>query len=365
MKNLSTKSNSIKTKLLVYLMAVVLLFSGVGITLLTNNFGSNGNDADASNVVGNSYVMYDSEDSLGRFMGGYIYQYTDSAKINGFRAGTLVSDVTKVTVDETATHGSAKNPYVISTTEDWEKLVKLCGGTGIPGSYVVLANDIDFTGVTVHPLAWFDGIFYGQGHTLSNITIDTDCWVYWNGTSYVNIGTNTKYCGAFGLILRSNALSVTDLVINNYHYIKLNVANGNDTSAGGHSFASGLVGILQGTSKTSSNILNVHTKGTISGNFSTINHNRCGGFIGLQFNTAPTTFYRCTGNVTMSGISSTNGWPGAGSIVGHTNPSSTIYILDCVGTVNAIHGGSSSFCGGAAIGWQMGHTHIDGFVGSK
>ena len=45
------KSNSIKTKLLVYLMAVVLLFSGVGITLLTNNFGSNGNDSNAAEIT--------------------------------------------------------------------------------------------------------------------------------------------------------------------------------------------------------------------------------------------------------------------------------------------------------------------------
>ena len=118
------KSNSIKTKLLVYLMAVVLLFSGVGITLLTNNFGSGGNDAGAVEVI------YDTTDGLGRYPNGTSYMFTDRTKVDAFRAGTIDKDTTVIKVNSSATWGTQANPIVLATYDDWVKFVKHCAKIG-------------------------------------------------------------------------------------------------------------------------------------------------------------------------------------------------------------------------------------------
>ena len=113
MKRLSTKSNSIKTKLMVYLMAVVLLFSGIGITLLTNNFGSNGNDSNAAEITYDNVAT-----DLGKFADGTPYMFTDPTKVEDFRAKKISTDTTIIRVDSTAAHGSQKNPYVIANLAD-------------------------------------------------------------------------------------------------------------------------------------------------------------------------------------------------------------------------------------------------------
>lgn len=75
-------------------------------------------------------ITYPNSNSLGQFVNGYIYNFTDKSKIDGFRNGSLDSDTTQIVVDTTKAHGSQQNPYVIANENDWEKLVKLCGTTG-------------------------------------------------------------------------------------------------------------------------------------------------------------------------------------------------------------------------------------------
>ena len=188
MKNLSTKSNSIKTKLLVYLMAVVLLFSGVGITLLTNNFGSGGNDAGAVEVI------YDTTDGLGRYPNGTSYMFTDRTKVDAFRAGTIDKDTTFIKVNSSATWGTQANPIVLATYDDCVKFVKHCANNynNTRNKYYVLANDIDFSGKTFYAITMFGGTFYGNGHALKNITCSS--WtVCLNGNDFISMtGSNTS-----------------------------------------------------------------------------------------------------------------------------------------------------------------------------
>ena len=190
-------------------MAVVLLFSGVGITLLTNNFGSGGNDAGAA-------VIYDTTDSLGRLPNGTSYMFTDRTKVDAFRAGTIDKDTTVIKVNSAASHGSQENPYAIANYDDWEKFVKLCANNfnNSKNKYFILTNDIDFSGLTFHPVAMFAGTFYGGDYSLLNISCSD--WEYFNGTSYIKIGTTCATNDGYGVFCYVQNAVITDLVVDNF-----------------------------------------------------------------------------------------------------------------------------------------------------
>lgn len=66
-------------------------------------------------------------------------------------------------------YGTMDYPYVIETTDQWKSFVS--GGYG--SSFVSLNADLDFNGDSVDSVLYeFDGIFYGNGHTISNLQIN-------------------------------------------------------------------------------------------------------------------------------------------------------------------------------------------------
>ncbi len=283
----------------------------------------------------NTNVTYDNTTSLGKFKNGYIYKYSDPSKVDSFRAGTGSSDVTMVTVDTSKAYGTTKeNPYVISTTADWEKFVKACGTTGGSAkAYYALANDIDFSSVAnVHPVHKFIGTFLGLDHSLKNIKITT--WQYWNGSSYTTISASTtSYNGVYGLFrYLAGTCAVTDLVIDNFYYeipnIHIGTTNVSNSSTPGGIGAGGLVGEISGSSTI--NILNVHVKGRFKfGGDAGNRWVRSGGISGYQ--NGATTIYRCSTNIYGDGATSTQRWATVAGIVAQTN--GDIKILDSVGVV--------------------------------
>ncbi len=80
--------------------------------------------------------------------------------------------------DARAEDGSAANPYTISTEEDLAKLTQYGVGSGNAGKHFVLQNDLTLTsawaGVGVYDntanASAFEGVFDGQGHTISGVT---------------------------------------------------------------------------------------------------------------------------------------------------------------------------------------------------
>ena len=70
-----------------------------------------------------------------------------------------------------------------------EELVNI---NSFPGHKFYLANDIDLAGENWIPIKNFDGIFDGQGHTIKNMTINTD--------DYVNDDNGYMDCGLFSEI---------------------------------------------------------------------------------------------------------------------------------------------------------------------
>ncbi len=276
-----------------------------------------------------SSITYANANSFGQFLDGYVYLFTDKSKISGFRSGSLDSDLTKIEVDTSQTHGSQKNPYVIADTNDWEKLVKLCTArANTTGKYFVLANDIDFSGVTFHPVLIFGGEFYGGGHTFSNITCSQ--WQYWTGSAYANITTQSRAC--FGVFCNVGG-AVADLNIVDYSFTGYpDVLNSSLASWGP------FVGVVCGLSADANTyFLNCHTQGRIDdGSISYKASARTGrsGIVGASL--INTTSYRCSANITVkSSSTNSNGTPCVDGINGWVFGGTTAYVYNCVATVDA------------------------------
>ena len=96
-------------------------------------------------------------------------------------------DTSRVKPVVPAMPGSAENPYVISTADDLVALSEsVAAGHTYAAEYVVLANDIDMEGIDFHSIGnyrnssgcYFAGTFDGQGHCISNLSIDTHTTSY-------------------------------------------------------------------------------------------------------------------------------------------------------------------------------------------
>lgn len=99
--------------------------------------------------------------------------------------------------------GTEGDPYQVSTAADWTTLM---GTSGDWDKYFILTADIDFGGASLTPVGGntqFTGNFYGDGHALSNATI--------------NSGAGSRYVGVFGRVgsaglirdLRADDIDVT------------------------------------------------------------------------------------------------------------------------------------------------------------
>ena len=213
--------------------------------------------------------------------------------------------------------GSEKNPYVIRTQAQLERLSFIVAGgsavnsiyhaTNYPyvkatnksfaNAYFVLDGDINTNG-NFTPIGnsstKFSGTFDGKNHTISNFK------------------TSGQYSGLFGYVDGATIQNLTVNVTN----------NAGATSAGG------LVGAVNGTTK----IRNCTVNGTISGT------HQVGGFVGFaqgvyQDNTlvlpCNLTIEGCTNNATVtttSQYSSDNNRTSAGGFVGYVNAGATVTI---------------------------------------
>ncbi len=237
-------------------------------------------------------ITQNSTDNLGEFNDGYSYVYTDRTKIDGYRAGTEDYDITTHKVAKTSINrGTQDNPYVIATTADWETFVKRMETdfTRGNGQYFVLGADIDFTGVTFHPVRFFNGTFYGMGHSIKNI--DCSSWQYWNGSAYVDIASTTH---GFGLICRTAGATITDLIVENFSYKEIPQTSIVATNAGRYTFTGGIIGLATGNEV----VLNCHTSGEITKTVSVSTWVQNGGVVGGIYTFSATGrsiyLYRCS-----------------------------------------------------------------------
>ena len=96
--------------------------------------------------------------------------------------------------------GTEENPIIIRTTDEMDVLAAGVNGGVMPGGqYIVLDADLDYTGKTYTPVGTeanpFQGNFNANGHSISNVVIDT----------------NANSIGLFGVI--DAGATVTDLCL--------------------------------------------------------------------------------------------------------------------------------------------------------
>ncbi|MDE7070836.1 MAG: hypothetical protein K2O86_02540, partial [Clostridia bacterium] len=301
-------------------------------------------------------ITQNSSDNLGEFNDGYSYVYTDKTKIDDYRAGTEDYDITTHKVAKTSINrGTQDNPYVIATTADWEIFVKRMetDSTRGSGQYFVLGADIDFTGVTFHPVRFFNGTFYGMGHSIKNISCDT--WQYYNnGTTLTDIASTTH---GFGLICRTAGATITDLIVENFSYKEMPQTSRIETGSARVSHSGGIIGLATGDEL----VLNCHTSGEITKTASITDWMNVGGIVGGIYTFSATgksiCLYRCSSEfyVSINGTSSNNG-PQAGGILGDAynhDVNVTTYIYDCVSNVKVTTTSPHRY-----MGCIMGHNNF-------
>ncbi|MDE5654970.1 MAG: InlB B-repeat-containing protein, partial [Clostridia bacterium] len=312
---------------LAILIAMTILACAIpkGIGLIDNDMLQDISNSGLTNTSFN--VNYPTSGELGQFDNGVTYVYTDPEKIDDFRAGTISSDITEVTIDTTQPHGTSQaNPYVISTLADWETFAKKMATSSSygAGQYFVLANDLDFSSVTFHPIPIFRGTFNGIGYQLLNITASTNSWQYWNGADWTAMGTFTT--AGFGIFCRTDSATITDLIVQDY-YME-NIPSTNALSWGNYHGA--LIGLACGNE----NILNCHLQGEMNDtNISYSNYVWLGGIVGIFYKQTSSnplaTLYRCSANSILKSATVVKSCTHMGGLVGETGAGVYANIYDC------------------------------------
>ena len=283
--------------------------------------------------------------TFGQFIDGYSYVYTDKTKIASMRNGSAVEDFSSTKVNITATHGTADNPYVIEDATDWENFAKFAknGYANTTGKVFVLANDIDFTGVTFRFIPCFGGSFFGQGRTLSNIKATT--WQYWTGSAWAGFATmNAINYAGFGLFGYTNNAAITDVILENFAYSGMPSIAGIDSAKTWGDYLGGIVGVTG----NATNILNCHVQGSITGGKFTM-HTWNGGLVGIQWGTNGM-IYRSSADVVLNISTSLN--PHASSLIGDVYTNGSVSIYDCVGNSTYTIGASTETQLGGVIGYD-------------
>ena len=289
-------------------------------------------------------ITANASDGLGEFNDGYSYVYTDKDLIDKYRSGDANTpyDISIQKVAKTSSNRGAKeNPYVIASVEDWDRFAKNLDDGSIPsygsGKYFVLAKDLDFDGKTFHPVRFFNGTFYGMGSALLNINCAN--WQYWNGSSYVAIGSTTA---GFGVFCVTTGAMITDLIVKNFKYMDMPV-----TSTVNQALSS--TGGMIGLSKGADIILNCHLSGYITSSISYPSVFSLGGLVATHNNTnSDLIIYRCS--VDLETKISVSAVPTIGGMVGYVRScAGTVYIYDSVVNYKSLYSQSSGYAHSSGV----------------
>ncbi|CAG7651411.1 hypothetical protein PAESOLCIP111_06311 [Paenibacillus solanacearum] len=198
--------------------------------------------------------------------------------------------------------GTKLNPYIITTPAQLNEI------KSSSGSYYVLGQDIDLTGIPWSPIPTFSGTLDGRGYAIRNMTIVT----------------STEPSG----FIASSSLGA---VVRNVGFENVNLT-GNSTSAGA-------MGAVIGTLNNNGTVENVYVTGSID----TLGR-RVGGIVGQIQNGG--TIRNAYSRATVSATSNTGG------IVGYTQSTSNNIHIDHVYAT----GGISYKTGGGNAGGLLGNV---------
>ncbi len=272
-----------------------------------------------NNSTDNSTAGPAADSDYGKLRDGSAYYYTDVNKITEYRNGTIDSDVSFNTVSASAEHGSANNPYVISTVAQWNAFAADTANATNANKIFVLGADLDFEGKTFAPVNQFNATFYGQNFALKNISYQ---------------GNGSTSCGVFSNT--GSTVKIADLGVSNF-----NITNGGV-----------LNGLICGYSD-GGYYLNCHTQGSITAGGTTA-LTSSGGLVGKMGGASTITFYRCSSSNSqdITNVRNSNG-EGGGGILGlsYGNNAKSIF-YDCYARSYLRYGGSGDYWPGGIAGFS-------------
>ncbi|MDE5911377.1 MAG: hypothetical protein K2H24_03500, partial [Clostridia bacterium] len=361
------KSKSKYLKCAILIISICILLGALSACLPFNISSPDTLDKDAIDNAA-ATITTNSTDGLGEFNDGYSYVYTDKDLIDDFRAGNPNTpyDVSVVKVDMSQARGTQKNPYVITSIEDWDRFARNLDDNSIPsygsGKYFVLANDIDFDGKDFHPIRFFNGTFYGLGNSLKNITHIGNDWQYWDGKEYVEIpisGADAPL--GYGVFCRTVNAVISDLIVERFNYREMLQTAVETVHSRSSTNTGGIIGLSYGTDV----ILNCHTIGDV---YSDIAYNShvvgIGGLVGARTGAKQELYmYRCSSEVTISTKKELR-YPAHGGLVGDTYGGGTLYIYDCAAKLISYTDSASHTSAAAAVALISGNAlYMENFEG--
>ena len=238
--------------------------------------------------------------------GGIDYSALESyAKFNESHSASTAgaTEITAATTDLTA-----GTTYTITSAEGLKKLSELSNTSGVT---IVLANDIDMSGVT----GWegiknFQGTFDGNGHKITNLT-----------------GTN-------GLFASTSCATIKNVGLEN---VNIN----------GSSYVGGLIG-----NATNTNISNCYTTGSINGT------SDVGGLVGYTNSTTGTNLYE---NIYSS--ANVTGSSKVGGLLGETHSRNSDFNIKNAYAIGDVTGSGSQI--GGFAGYMYNDQDTDGLNGKE
>ncbi len=238
--------------------------------------------------------------------GGIDYSALESyAKFNESHSASTAgaTEITAATTDLTA-----GTTYTITSAEGLKKLSELSNTSGIT---IVLANDIDMSGVT----GWegiknFQGTFDGNGHKITNLT-----------------GTNGLFASTSGATIKNVGLE--------------------NVNINGSSYVGGLIG-----NATNTNISNCYTTGSINGT------SDVGGLVGYTNSTTGTNLYE---NIYSS--ANVTGSSKVGGLLGETHSRNSDFNIKNAYAIGDVTGSGSQI--GGFAGYMYNDQDTDGLNGKE
>ena len=326
-KSWDKKMGKLHNKKLVFSVLLLITVMAISSTLLMiGDMGNINTLLDIDNIVEPIAMETEKTDAnFSNFVKGTKYIFTDSSKIDDFRAGNSKYDITTVEVNpDTSVNplGSRYNPYVITSVEEWNALATLATSVAATqGKYFALGCDIDadvsVAGVQIKQVPFFAGNFNGNGYKISNVTFSS--------VTSNTISGNTGV-GLFNCV--QNA-TISDMMLD----VELTVSGYN---------VGGLIGVATG----SVNIYNCQAVTKITTSSSAGYY---GGFIGKLIAPATQNIYRCSADFDYTvTVSSEN--TKYGGFIGGMYGAININVLDNTTKVVAKTGSSSGRFSGGCIG---------------
>ena len=335
------KGLSRKVKVTLISIALALAFAVCGIVAAVSLSGNNkkvdGGIADGAANGNVATVAITPSTSLSTAPNGTVFYYT------GVNTSTHVTTFDqKLTVNASATKGSATNPYLIRSTADWvyfTNQVNAGNASFKSGAFVIDAGGVlDFGNNVLTPVGstsanTFTGILYGNNTTIKNAKIG------------YNLVGNWRYTGLFGF--KSGGM-ITDLIMDSTCALSETSWNIYNAGAG---LRAPLVGSFIAEMTGASSLVNCVSKMTITAKSTNTtaavvaSNSRIGGLIG-QVSAASSAIHilNCgyLGNIDYLGSTvqnSANDTDFAGQVVGFivASKSNTFYIKNSFGTSTIYH----------------------------